>query len=271
MARVREAQFNGLLARHRGGLLRAFLFVHLKKDLEVDPIDWTGCRDPWNASEEARPVERRGPLTTYGIRKDMQQRIAALRTDLDSFSEAEAYALMASGYRMIDREVADQQLELHRQPAPKQPWDFLAMERLLDLSETNDTAPNSLLRLLEVGGERAFKVWHLSRPLQIAATVLGLLALAGLVAAAWHWREVRLLTVGWLGAMIALVAAWAFFGKAILRTVSFPNQLKRVALALSMSLLGFAVARLHLWLFDPLFLRRGRIEKLVPRKEPASN
>ena len=35
----------------------------------------------------------------------MQERLAGLRTDLDSFSDAEAYALMLSGYRMADAEL----------------------------------------------------------------------------------------------------------------------------------------------------------------------
>ena len=38
-ARVREAQYNGLSARKRAGLLRGFMFVHLKEDSDVDPID----------------------------------------------------------------------------------------------------------------------------------------------------------------------------------------------------------------------------------------
>jgi hypothetical protein len=64
MSRVREAQFHDLRNRQRSGLLRGLLFVHLKKDLEVDPVDWRDCPDPWQASDDARPPARRGPLTT---------------------------------------------------------------------------------------------------------------------------------------------------------------------------------------------------------------
>ena len=85
MARVREAEFSDVRARRRAGLLRGLAFVHLKRDLEVDAIDWTNCPDPYDASESARPAERRGALTRYGIRKDMQESLAALRTDLDLF------------------------------------------------------------------------------------------------------------------------------------------------------------------------------------------
>jgi predicted acylesterase/phospholipase RssA len=43
MARVREAQYHELAARRRSGLLRGLLFIHLKQDLDVDPIDWLDC------------------------------------------------------------------------------------------------------------------------------------------------------------------------------------------------------------------------------------
>src|SRR6185503_15343191 len=101
--RVREAQYHELRARQRASLLRGFMFVHLKEDLNVDPIDWIGCLDPFDASDDSRPASRRGPLTRYGIAKDVQELLSGVRTDLDSFSDVEAFALMTSGYRMTER------------------------------------------------------------------------------------------------------------------------------------------------------------------------
>jgi hypothetical protein len=101
-ARIREAQYTHLKGQHRSSLLRGFMFVHLKGDLDVDPVDWLECLDKYDASDDARPSSRRGPLTKYGIAKDIQRHLSALRTDLDSFSEAEAYALMTSGYCMTE-------------------------------------------------------------------------------------------------------------------------------------------------------------------------
>ena len=53
------------------------MVVHLKKDLDVDPVDWIDCEDPVDASDEARPSLRRGDQTRYGIRKDVQNLLAA--------------------------------------------------------------------------------------------------------------------------------------------------------------------------------------------------
>ena len=72
--------------------------MHLKKDLDGDPVDWRDCGDP---SDPPSPLL----LTSYGIRRDLQRRLAAIRTDLDAFNDIEASSLMASGYRMTPTRV----------------------------------------------------------------------------------------------------------------------------------------------------------------------
>jgi predicted acylesterase/phospholipase RssA len=80
MARVRQAEYHELDARRRSSALRGLMFLHLKKDLDVDPVDWVDCQDPSDASEESRPRDRRGVLTRFGIRKDVQALLAAIRS-----------------------------------------------------------------------------------------------------------------------------------------------------------------------------------------------
>src|SRR5262249_8921134 len=67
MSRVRQAQYRELAARRRAGLLKGLLFLHMRKDLDADPLDWRECQDPFEASDEARPAARRGVLTSYGM------------------------------------------------------------------------------------------------------------------------------------------------------------------------------------------------------------
>ena len=74
----------------------------LKKELDFGPVDWVGCQEPSLEATGAKDDE----ATSYGVLKGVQRRLAALRTDLDSFSEAEAFALMTSGYLMMGRELA---------------------------------------------------------------------------------------------------------------------------------------------------------------------
>ena len=96
MARVREAEYRELDARLRSSQLRNLMFIHIKKDLDVNPVDWINCQDPVDESDEARPIYKQGILTYYGILKEIQERLAGIRSDLDSFSDKEAFALMTS-------------------------------------------------------------------------------------------------------------------------------------------------------------------------------
>ena len=72
-ARIREAEYHDLKGRRRSNLLRGFMFVHLKGDLSVDPVDWIDCLDPYDPREDVQPIWRRDRYTRYGIAKDVQQ------------------------------------------------------------------------------------------------------------------------------------------------------------------------------------------------------
>ena len=92
MERVRLANYADLSARVRTHLLRGLMFLHMKAGLDADPI-----RHPLSQTTYELRRER---LTPSGVRKDFQQAIAELRTDLDAFTPDEFHALMACGYQM---------------------------------------------------------------------------------------------------------------------------------------------------------------------------
>jgi hypothetical protein len=268
-ARVRAAQYHELAARRRASLLRGLMFVHLKKDLEVHPVDWIGCEQPEAMQLLAR---REAPLTSYGIRKDVQERLAAIRTDLDSFCDAEAYALMTSGYRMTEHEFP-RRIEGFAAPAEaRPPWRFLALEEPMKRSEGSET----LLQLLDVAREPLFKIVRLSRPLQVGAGLLGLAALVGLLWLCRRWAAWPVLTLGMISGVVAVTVASLVVGKMIGHLVRFRETLIRVALGIGMSLLGWLAARLYLHLFDGWYLRLGRLERMVrrgplaPRPQPVA-
>src|SRR5690606_22488541 len=96
--RIREAEYQDLRSRLDSHALDGLFFVHTRKELEDDPLNWIGGEDPRSA------VSKSSNQTSYGIDRDLQEKIAAMRTDLDAFTEVEAYALMASGYRITKRE-----------------------------------------------------------------------------------------------------------------------------------------------------------------------
>jgi predicted acylesterase/phospholipase RssA len=103
MERVRVANHADLSARQRAGLLRGLMFLHLKAGLDAGTIPLIFSQE---SSAEARQV-----LSPSGVRRDFQQALAELRTDLDALTAAESDALMACGYQMtkwaFERDLAD--------------------------------------------------------------------------------------------------------------------------------------------------------------------
>jgi hypothetical protein len=118
-SRVRVAEFRKLEACRGAGLLRGLVFLHLKKGLEADNVDWIDCQDP-------TPPRRRTPLTAYHVQKHVQRRLAAIHTDLDSFSDSEAYSLMVSACRMMDEALQSGALGISVPATQRADWRFLA-------------------------------------------------------------------------------------------------------------------------------------------------
>lgn len=272
MARVRQAEYHELDARRRSSILRGLMFLHMKKDLGVDPVDWVDCQDPSEASEEARPIDRRGILTRFGIRKDVQASLAGIRTDLDSFSEIEAYALMTSGYRMAQFEFRHS-IEGTFPVAERSSnsWKFLDAESLLGQGPHFE----AVMKHLTIASSAAFKVWRLSKPLTVIG--IGLLAvLAGALVWAWRsWHSETLLTisVGDVGATLLATVATMAVGSTLIRLLRFRETLGQVGLMTAATLIASFGFKLHLAVFDPWFLRIGRLarfKKERPRPDASS-
>jgi hypothetical protein len=239
-------------------LLKGFMFVHLKKALESLPIDWKACPEP---SEPPRVA----PLTPYGLNKSVQQQLASIRTDLDSFSETEAYALMVSGYRMTERYLGESLTEWSL-PKQRGPWNFLVIEKELEAVEPSP----SLAAQLEVAKYIPFKVWRISRPLQCLAGFVSVLLLSGLALYYDAWWSKTLLTLTW--GSVAIVALTALIGKILSpsarRLFRYQKTLQDALLGFGMATLGWLVAGLHLHVFDRWFLWQGRVRHLLRQRYP---
>ena len=263
MARVRQAEFQELDARRRSGLLKGLMFLHLQKDLDADPVDWRECQDPQDASDEARPAARRGVLTRYGIQKSVQALLSGIRTDLDSFTEVEAFALMTSGYFQA-RQASAQLEDLPDAVPPRQRWRFLDIEPALHPGPGFD----DLTKQLQVGGLTPGKVWKLSPLLSVVGIAIVLAGLACLGWLAWKYWDVSLLTVKSLVTFLVVLAATAI-APHIVRIVRYGHTFRdwglRCLLAAALAV-GF---KFHLAVFDPIFLKRGKAARLLALRPPA--
>ncbi len=304
-ARIRTAQYHDLKGRKRSGLLNGLMFVHLKGDLEVDPVDWVDCPDPYQASDDSRPPARRGTQTRYGIDKKIQELLSGIRTDLDSFSDAEAYALMTSGYRMTEHQFKyDKCVEGFPDMPQSETWKFLEIEKSM---KTKGEGYDYLKTLLTAGGSIAFKVWQIDPRLKYL--VRGVLLTAVLLIAAFFYLRWEKPLPGaisntgsdilnWLSAkfgsfaallptltlnqiVFAILALFSgiillriltslvgdFLAQNIVRLVRWKNTLRNIAITIFISTVGFVVAFIHLSVFDKLFLRLGNMETLQKKSK----
>jgi predicted acylesterase/phospholipase RssA len=260
-ARIREAEYHELNARRRASLARGLMFIHLKKDLEVDPVPWLGCEDSQEASDDASPIDGRGPLTSYGIRKDVQRRIAAIRTDLDSFSDKEAFALMMSGYRMTEHQFPRSITGFPPPPDEKPAWRFLEVEPFLNNPERSDDGRPHLNKILDAASGKGFKVWKLLPSLKILSVLLALVAIAGLAWVISRCWASTLLTVGGAASAILGLAAVFIAGPVIVGMVRYRKTLTEIGMGIALTLFGYAAARLHLRHFDRWYLQLGSVAR----------
>ncbi|MFN0148623.1 MAG: patatin-like phospholipase family protein [Dehalococcoidia bacterium] len=140
-----------VLERARRGQIR--LLVHLKLGLPFQDIgaesgpEAGASPSTFPGSPAGAGASDSGPAE--GLPDDLQQALSQLRTDLDSFSEDEAQALMLSGYRMTGRQLATLGVASPGQ-APPLPWAFRRLETIVD-GRPGSRAYRRLLGNLETG------------------------------------------------------------------------------------------------------------------------
>ncbi|MDT5269933.1 MAG: hypothetical protein QOH49_2119 [Acidobacteriota bacterium] len=295
-ARVREAQYRELAARRRSSLLRNLLFIHLKQELEVRPTDWLYCAEPYEPSDDELPLAEapQGPPgaggaaptppteTGYGIDRELQNGLSGIRTDLDSFNDVEAYALMLSGYRMTEKYLPESVPEFAA-TRHAGTWPFTAVER--GVASDGGSRHEFTCRIVKVGGSIAFKVWRLKWWLKaIAWGALALLVVAVVlffttsselvVVPAVRVGGVGLWLVSWLATTVAGLLIVGFFskllsapevGEKVKAAVFWRSTLRSIFIGSIMCAAGWLLAWAHLGFFDWLYKRHGSIKQFNKR------
>ncbi|MDD5580436.1 MAG: patatin-like phospholipase family protein [Methylobacter sp.] len=272
MQRVRNSQFEDLKERARSGIIKGFAFVHLKQGLEGDDINVVNSTEPPKVQPD--PNAR----TTYGIRKDIQKLLANIRTDLDSFSDIEAYALMTSGYCAMEPALSYLKDLFPLDQDRRRDWKFLQLEPAMTQSEGSGEALARLKTNLNVSPMKFGKVWKLYKPLRLTAMVLIAALLIALIAI-WlthpGWKPFSPV-LSWLGnsltiniilgtlvmllifnfIMVMIGAKKAKFASLLL---SFRDLPWRIIAGLGIGLVGWIFAFIHLKVFDKWFKAVGKV------------
>jgi predicted acylesterase/phospholipase RssA len=270
-ARIREAQHRDLQGRKTGSLLKSLAFLHMRSGLEEESVGWVGSDEPQPTSGGLRTSAEAGDLTPYDVRRDVQELVAGIRTDLDSFSEVEAFALMNSGYKIAVHALGRDLPGLGTEPAEAEDWPFL----VVDDAMRGNAATDDLKRILKVGRSRAFKVWMLSRPLKVAGGLLAVLLAAAALWGLWALREASLPLL-WIVVIPLVLAALSFLAPLVLsqgmvRLLRVRDVLTKAAVGIVMGTVGWIGAVIHLLVFDRMFLRMGRVDRLPGERPKPQN
>lgn len=256
MERVRNAEYQDAKGRKESGLLKGLLFVHLKMELDVRAVDWIDCDNP----QEKTQIPDDAKLTSYHIRKDLQAYLAAIRTDLDSFHDMEAHALMCSGYLMTKRYLPEC-IQVTTNEISRQ-WDFLdAMQADLQ----NLSLPQWKVDILKAGSLNAFKIWQLNGTLSMLAKLLkwtGLIALVALLLlGVFYWKDLSLVSVGQVSRIVLFIVLGLVLGKTVMGLLRYKQTVIQFILKLIIVTLGVFIAWFHLATFDRMYLKKGKQRK----------
>ena len=209
-------------------------FFHLTRGLESFDIPYLHA-----TGVPSQPELRSAPSTLirYGVDPGVQQMLSRVRTDLDSFTDTEAFALMTDGYLMSEadlRRIAD-----HFETRPVDPvqWRFLSVREHM----ANPALDERFVKQLHVASKKFFKPFLLGATPKLLGVSLVFLAVMALYVTL-IWKISDLLFPGWLSAqwaslkaclldirqasLIILVVAAAFAGEWLGRTIPLLKWLR---------------------------------------------
>ncbi|MCC6459773.1 MAG: patatin-like phospholipase family protein [Saprospiraceae bacterium] len=253
--RLRDSQFRALFNRAASGAIKGFLLMHLTKGLKSESLEWERCTDLYPADSQLESQAKNQLYTPYGIRSSIQERLALIRTDLDAFHPAEAYALMHSGYAMTSTEYSQKSstgaFPDVAEVKPQEDWLFLNMEEY----NRDDDKTAGLEKLLNTSAEIILKPFAVSQRVRWVSGTIGGVILAGLL---W-WLSPNGAEVG-MGLAILL-------GIGLLLYTGFYRLLFRVGGTIVLLVFMSLATLPHLlykWLLNRAYLKSGEIRIKKP-------
>ena len=271
MGRVREEMVEHLRASHSD---KHVAYMHLTRGLDGydEPFIGAGGRFVESKTRSVNP-----PSSAFGVEPGIQKLLSRIRTDLDSFTDIEAYALEADGYLMSESELERISKNLEMGERRKSDWRFSRIAKRLA-----DDADETLRKHLDVASHKFAKPFILGISLGgikalglIVVSVVALAALAAYIGILWYLIEQIL--PGWLQILlqrlkeclldaetalgILAVIVLGLIGEALgrwfkrLRLLRSPAQVAVAAFTrFILPALGAIPVQIYLWTIDRYFV-----------------
>jgi predicted acylesterase/phospholipase RssA len=255
--RLRELQFMDLKERNDTAQLDRLVTVHLKNDLQQNPVNWEYCIDPPRTIVYTQEYQQDKELTKYGLLRTIQASLSEIRTDLDSFNDTEAYALMYSGYLQTHYEWNKK----NNATAPgkqEERWRFSAIKEFVTVPEKAD----KIKKILKTGSKLFFKILNLNLAVKISAALLLVVVIILLALVIIINLDTQVTTITIKGLVLT---GLLFFAGRIVKGIGFlvsrNAEVKKWFVLIGLTLVGFLASAFYLAILNPLYKNAGKIKK----------
>lgn len=252
--RLREIQLLDLKSRKYTSIVNKLSIVHLKNGLAQLPVSWINCTDVNRSILYDKEVEDENALLKYGLMKKIQKGLSEVRTDLDSFNDLEAYALMYSGYQQMMHEGNSVNLK-------RENWNFLKVAE----SCTLPAKEKQLVDQLKVSGYVPFKIVRMSKVLSYAVlSIGGSLLIVLLVFLIFNWNNVSPLyqidiSYNFIG-LTLIVFLVGFLSKFLAKIINIESVVKKKVALFLLITVGWIFSQVYIRIFNPWYNKLGRVK-----------
>ena len=237
-------------------------FISLREGLGIQQIGWFD-KNNIQAPDILIPPSSQD----FGVDPRVQDSLSKMRTDLDAFTEVEAYSLMLDAYLMSKMELdnykktvncSDIQNSVSR--LSNKDWTFLGIEKWMR-EPTEDYLKQLKVAQLTFGKALMLLPWLLI-PLFFIAFVSLYVYWSQLVGLLFSSIPVYLIVIALLPLVINRIAP------DLLKLLPFLEALRPTAMLakavgkVMLLTMGTVFVQLYLWIINPLFLRYGRLSNL---------
>lgn len=263
MDRIREQQLSRFLNEHSQNAA----LLHLKKGLPVKEISYY---DKDHKLQNKTVLRKTEPSSqAFGVNEDVQNLLSRVRTDLDSFSEVEAFSLMLDGYKMSEYEFNRTNINnlVTNTSLREKEYQFFKIERWV----SSPTVDHYYKRHLKIASKRFLRALRFSILFNMSITLVVAFIFAALFNyyyfefIQWTREPINKWNILW-NILVVLLIFFIVIVVYLSRYFSYRNPVVRFLLnglpTALISLIGSVFIGIHLHTFDRLFLYLGRLEVL---------
>ena len=257
--RLRELQFKDIKEREATTQVASLLTLHLKKGLQQEPKSWLYCTDPPRRLYDVL-TDDNTDLTQYGILRTVQNRLSEIRTDLDSFNDTEAYALMYSGWCQTKQRYHPT-CNMEECLPTESGWKFLNIKNSL----TIPAEAAKIDDLLSAAKNVPFKLWYISKVVRWSLIAIGVIIGVGFIYYLYHnWDNDSLVSFSLSAKALTWLLVIYLIGllsKVAANILNYKSYVRRKLIDVGLAFVGFIVCWLYVSIFNPLYNRLGRLIK----------